>query len=381
MLFIHWLSADDAEATEGDDATLDFTVTLAPAASETVTVHYATSDGTATAPADYTSTTGTLTFTAGQTTKTVSVHIVDDDTPDSGETFTLTLSNSTVAYIVDETATGTILNDEASNDEAPTGPLTGFTLVNASTNTDVGTIADGGTFTLSDPANGSYGVRVKTAANAEFGSVKLALSGAKSVTQTESYAPWSLYGDDGTNVAGADLPVGSYTLTATAHAEAGGQGEELQTLTVSFTVAATPPLVGFTLVNASTNTDVGTIADGGTFTLSDPANGSYGVRVETATNAGIGSVKLALSGAKAVTRTESYAPWSLYGDDGTNVAAGACPRGATRWPPPPMRRPAARARSCRRSRCRSRWWSRSRSRCTTRRRRRPRGRRSTSRSP
>ena len=300
-LFYHWLSVEDAEATEGDDATLDFTVTLAPAASEPVTVDYATSDGTATEPADYTSTTGTLTFTAGQTSQTVSVPIVDDDTPDSGETFILTLSASSVAYIIDATGTGTILNDEASNDETPAGPLTGFTLVDASTNTDVGTIADGGTFTLSDPANGSYGVRVETAANAEFGSVKLALSGAKAVTQTESYAPWSLYGDDGTNVAGADLPVGSYTLTATAHAEAGGQGAQLQTLTVSFTVAAevaASPLAGFTLVDASTNTDVGTITDGGTFTLSDPANGSYGVRVETAANAEFGSVKLALSGAK-----------------------------------------------------------------------------------
>ena len=326
MLFAPWLSVDDAEATEGADATMDFTVTLAPAAGGTVTVGYATSDGTATEPADYASTTGTLTFTAGQTTKTVSVPIVDDDTPDSGETFTLTLGNvggTEIVDVVDATATGTILNHEA-----PAGPLTGFTLVDASTNADVGTIADGATFTLPAPANGSYGIRAETSGNAEFGSVKLALSGARAVTQTESVAPWSLHGDDGTNVAGAGLPAGSYTLTATAHAEAGGRGEALQTLAVSFTVAAAPPLAGFTLVNASTNTDVGTIADGATFTLSDPANGSYGVRVETSGNAEFGSVKLALSGAKAVTQTESVAPWSLYGDDGTNVAGAGLPAGS-----------------------------------------------------
>ena len=326
MLFAPWLSVDDAEATEGTDATMDFTVTLAPAAGGTVTVDYATSDGTATEPADYTSTTGTLTFTAGQTTKTVSVPIVDDDTPDSGETFTLTLGDvggTEIVDVVDATATGTILNHEA-----PAGPLTGFTLVDASTNADVGTIADGATFTLPAPANGSYGVRVETSGNAEFGSVKLALSGARAATQTESVAPWSLYGDDGTNVAGAGLPTGSYTLTATAHAEAGGQGEALQTLTVSFTVAAAPPLAGFTLVDASTNTDVGTIADGATFTLPAPANGSYGVRVETSGNAEFGSVKLALSGARTATQTESVAPWSLYGDDGTNVAGAGLPAGS-----------------------------------------------------
>ena len=155
MLFAPWLSVDDAEATEGADATMDFTVTLAPAAGGTVTVGYATSDGTATEPEDYASTTGTLTFTAGQTTKTVSVPIVDDDTPDSGETFTLTLGNvggTEIVDIVDATATGTILNHEA-----PAGPLTGFTLVDASTNADVGTIADGATFTLPARRTGATG--------------------------------------------------------------------------------------------------------------------------------------------------------------------------------------------------------------------------------
>lgn len=115
LLFAPWLSVADAEATEGTDPTLDFTVTLAPAASETVTVDYATADGTATQPADYTATTGTLSFTAGETTKTVSVPIVDDTTPDNGETFTLTLSNPSGgdAVLADSEATGTILNSEA----------------------------------------------------------------------------------------------------------------------------------------------------------------------------------------------------------------------------------------------------------------------------
>ena len=58
------LTVADAEATEGDDATLDFTVTLHPAAAAEVTVDCATQDGTATAGSDYTSTSGTLTFAA-----------------------------------------------------------------------------------------------------------------------------------------------------------------------------------------------------------------------------------------------------------------------------------------------------------------------------
>ena len=108
------LSVADATAVEGTDATADFVVTLEPPASETVTVRYATSDGTATEPDDYTSHSGTLTFAAGETSKTVSVPVVDDSDEDSGETFTLTLSKVSGgnARLADATATGTILNDE-----------------------------------------------------------------------------------------------------------------------------------------------------------------------------------------------------------------------------------------------------------------------------
>ena len=135
----------------------------------------------------------------------------------------------------------------AGEPEAPAEPLLGFTLVDAASATDVGSIADGGAFTLDDPANGSYGFRVETAEGAQVGSVKLALvAGAKAVTRTDNLAPWSLYGDANGAVHGQGLPAGSYTLTATAHAQAGGAGAVLQTLAVSFTVAATvaPPADG-----------------------------------------------------------------------------------------------------------------------------------------
>jgi hypothetical protein len=58
-----------------------------------VTVDYATADGTATAGADYSARTGTLTFGPGVTALTVTVPILQDATPESAETFTLTLSN------------------------------------------------------------------------------------------------------------------------------------------------------------------------------------------------------------------------------------------------------------------------------------------------
>ena len=107
------LSVADAEGMETADSAIAFTVTLAPAAAGRVTVHYATADGTATAPADYRSTSSTLTFEPGQTSKTIEVPIVDDDEEDNGETFTLTLSEPSGAVLADAEATGTIRNTEA----------------------------------------------------------------------------------------------------------------------------------------------------------------------------------------------------------------------------------------------------------------------------
>ena len=92
---------------------MDFAVTMSRAASETVTVDYATADGSATAGDDYTAASGTLTFSAGETAKTVSVPVLPDAIDDSGETFTLALSNVSGgdAWLADATATGTIEND------------------------------------------------------------------------------------------------------------------------------------------------------------------------------------------------------------------------------------------------------------------------------
>ena len=79
-----------------------------------MTVDYATADGTATvAGNDYTATSGTLTFTAGETEKTVSVPVLDDDLDEGSETLTLRLSNPSGATISDGEATGTITNSDA----------------------------------------------------------------------------------------------------------------------------------------------------------------------------------------------------------------------------------------------------------------------------
>ena len=104
------LSIAGGNGKEGDDSSISFTVTLDESASETVTVDYATSDGTADSGDDYTAKSGTLSFSAGTTSKTISVSIADDVENESDETFTVTLSNASGADLGTSTATGTIRN-------------------------------------------------------------------------------------------------------------------------------------------------------------------------------------------------------------------------------------------------------------------------------
>ena len=105
------LSIQAATVGEGD-GTAGFTVELGAVSGAQVTVDYATADGTATAGADYTAANGTLTFAPGETSKSISVTITDDDVDEENETFTVTLGNAVNASIGQATATGTITDDD-----------------------------------------------------------------------------------------------------------------------------------------------------------------------------------------------------------------------------------------------------------------------------
>ncbi len=110
------LEIADAGLVEGQgDGTMRFAVRLTPASGRTVTVGYATADGSATAGADYTAVNGTLTFDAGAVARTVTVVVADDTLDeDDRETFTVTLSAPANATLEASTrsATGTIEDDD-----------------------------------------------------------------------------------------------------------------------------------------------------------------------------------------------------------------------------------------------------------------------------
>ena len=172
---------------------------------------------------------GTDTGIAGQTSSTYTLVSVDE-----GKTIKVKVS----------------FTDDQGNDEERTspataavsvgpGPLTGFTLVDASDQSVLWEHwTDGSALTLDDPDNGSYGIRVDVESGEDIRRVRLQLSGAKTVGKAEGIFPYSLYGDGGEDALNGDnLPTGDYVLKATAYSEGDAVLGRLQ---VSFTVEATP---------------------------------------------------------------------------------------------------------------------------------------------
>ena len=110
------ISINDVNITEGNSGTqvATFTVTRS-GGTAAFNVNYATADGTATAGSDYVAQpTSTLSFAAGDLTKTVSVTINGDTTVEPDETFSVNLSGATNGGTITKSqGTGTIVNDDA----------------------------------------------------------------------------------------------------------------------------------------------------------------------------------------------------------------------------------------------------------------------------
>jgi hypothetical protein len=111
------LSINDVTLPEGNSGTTSFgfTVSLSAPSTSTVTVKYATADGTATShgkDADYSAAKGTLTFNPGETVKTITVLVNADTLVEPDETFVVSLSAPSGAAIADGQGIGTILNDD-----------------------------------------------------------------------------------------------------------------------------------------------------------------------------------------------------------------------------------------------------------------------------
>jgi Calx-beta domain/Glycosyl hydrolase family 99 len=118
------LSVDDVSITEGESGTKDavFSVSLSPPSSNTVTVSWATADGSAAAPLDYTTASGSLAFAPNETSKTLAVAVVGDALVEPDQAFSVSLTDPVNATIADGAAIGTIANDDTT-DVQPSFPI------------------------------------------------------------------------------------------------------------------------------------------------------------------------------------------------------------------------------------------------------------------
>ena len=194
------LSISSPSVTEGDtgSATLTFTVSLDAASGKQVTVQYAdATTGTATSGTDYTAIAGgTLTFAAGETSKTFDVSVTGDTTDEANETVLVTLSGAANATIGTATGTGTITDD----DGAPTVTLVlSPTSITESGATNASTV----TATLNRASGQATTITVSAAAGTNAVAGDFTLSSATTLTIA----------------AGATTSTGTVTITAVDNAE------------------------------------------------------------------------------------------------------------------------------------------------------------------
>jgi len=111
------ITISDATVDEGSSGTttLTFNLNLSLAIGSPTTVDFSTENDTATAPSDFTATSGQATFGANQTTTTVTVPVVGDRVREATERLRVNISNPTNgAVIADSQALGGIANDDQS---------------------------------------------------------------------------------------------------------------------------------------------------------------------------------------------------------------------------------------------------------------------------
>ena len=106
-----FVSIGDANVLEGAGPAV-FAVNLSRAASAAVTVNFATQNGRASAPTDFTATSGALTFAPGETSKTIVVPVAGDFTPEGDEFFYVNLAGAVTAVIADGQGFGSILDND-----------------------------------------------------------------------------------------------------------------------------------------------------------------------------------------------------------------------------------------------------------------------------
>jgi chitinase len=217
------ITVANVTVTEGNFGMVNaiFVVTLSAQSSQAVSFEYATADGSATAPTDYTATTGSLTFEPGQTVKQIVVPVVGDTAIETAEAFALNLSNPVNATFADPAAQGTITDNDTVTISIGAATVT---------ETNIGTRDAVFTVTLSAVSGNTVTVDYATAdGSATAGADYVAVSG------TLTFAPGEVSKQIVVQVIGDTLVEANETysvnLSAPVNATIAGSGYGLGTIT------------------------------------------------------------------------------------------------------------------------------------------------------
>lgn len=314
------ISVNNTIATAGSEGTTTyavFAVSLIPGTSAPVSVDYATKDGTAIAGTDYTATTGTLNFTANQTSQTIMVPVIGSDDIKDGGTFFLDLSSpSSTALLGTAEGTATIqkqpsisVADTTADESGASDVPATFTVTLSNPSTQTVTVAyatqDGtavggtnytatsGTLTFA-PGVTSLPVSVPVIGQVEDGETfELNLSSPTNATLTNTQATATLNKTPTVSVTDPVVPSGT-TGAATANFTVSLSNPSLKTITVHYNTAdatATAPTeytatsgtltfpAGTTSLNVPVTVNTSpSIEDGSTFDLdlTSPTNATLG---------------------------------------------------------------------------------------------------------
>jgi nucleoid DNA-binding protein len=206
------------------------------------------------------------------------------------------------------------------NNPAPGPNVTGLFLINADSDQVIQEIHDGDTFNRQELPTTNLSVQAIT--EGSTGSVKFALDQNNNF-RVENFAPYALFGDNaGNDFVGGSFSLGEHTLTATAFSGSNATGTSGTAETVKFTFvddSVAPQVTGLFLINTDTQQVIQEIHDGDTINIGDlpPTH----TNVNAVTNASASSVKFGFDGNDSF-RTESIAPYALFGDAGGQFVAG-----------------------------------------------------------
>ncbi len=156
----------------------------------------------------------------------------------------------------------------------------------------------------------------------DAGSVLLELSGTLNFNRTENIAPYALFGDSSGNFSGNTLPIGDYTISATAFEGRNLSGQFGLDLSVNFSVVDNPgssnEIIALILVDADTNDDILDLVDGDNLNLDELPTSNLSIRAEVSSD--VESVFLQITGDLTGTRTENVSPYALFGDSNGNFS-------------------------------------------------------------